>query len=301
MNEFHDVTVCLCTYKRPKRLQRLLEELARQETAERFTYSIVIADNDKLESARPVVCKFAATSSVPVVYCLEPEQNIALVRNQALANARGEYIAFIDDDEVPEKDWLFQLFDTCQKYAADGVLGPVEPHFEQAPPQWIIKGGFYDRPTHATGFVIDWSEGRTGNLLFKRKIIGDIAQVFLPEFGSGGEDRDFFKRMIESGRVFVWCNEAVVYETVPPIRWKRSFMLRRALLRGKVSLVGPNSRISKVAKSAIAVPAYTIALPFLLVSGQHRFMKYLIKTFDHLGRILSFLGIDVVKEKYVTE
>jgi len=45
--------------------------------------------------------------------------------------------------------------------------------------------------------------------------------------------------MIERGHAFVWCNEAVVYEVVPPVRWRRTFMLRRALLRGKVSPLDP--------------------------------------------------------------
>jgi succinoglycan biosynthesis protein ExoM len=190
---------------------------------------------------------------------------------------------------------------TCSECKADGVLGPVKPHFENEPPRWIIKGRFFERPTDDTGFTIDWTKGRTGNLLFKRRILDGMEEPFKPEFGSGGEDRNFFKRMIGRGHVFVWCNEAVAYETVPPVRWKRSFMLKRALLRGKVSLADPSSRMLNLTKSVIAIPAYTVALPFLLVMGQHRFMKYLVKTFDHLGRILTFLGIDVVKEKYVTE
>ena len=56
-------------------------------------------------------------------------------------------------------------------------------------------------------------------------------QPFNPEFRQG-EDQDFFRRMIDHGHVFIWCNEAVAYEVVPPIRWKRTFMLKRALLRG---------------------------------------------------------------------
>ena len=44
---------------------------------------------------------------------------------------------------------------------------------------------------------------------------------------------------IEQGHYFVWCNEAPVYETVPPERWKKSVILKRALLRGKVNLTTP--------------------------------------------------------------
>jgi hypothetical protein len=49
------------------------------------------------------------------------------------------------------------------------------------------------------------------------------------------------------------------------------------------------------------VPLYTIALPFLLIAGQHWFMKYLIKLCDHVGRLLAWLGFNPGGDVYVTE
>ena len=107
--------------------------------------------------------------------------------------------------------------------------------------------------------------------------------------------------MIQKGHAFVWCEEAVAYETVPAIRWNRKFMLKRALLRGKISLKHASSGGKDVLKSVIAMPAYALALPVLLVVGQHAFMKYLVKAFDHARTLMAFVGLDPVKEKYVTE
>jgi hypothetical protein len=53
-------------------------------------------------------------------------------RNKALLHAEGNFIAFIDDDEFPEDDWLCNLFKACMRFGVDGVLGPVNPHFEIA-------------------------------------------------------------------------------------------------------------------------------------------------------------------------
>src|SRR5205085_902502 len=103
---------------------------------------------------------------------------------------------------------------------------------------WVVKGNFYDRASYPTGFVIDWKKGRTGNVLLKRHLFDADTPPFRPEFVTG-EDQDFFGRMIDKGYVFIWCHEALAYETVPPIRWKRTFMLRRALLQGATSLVHP--------------------------------------------------------------
>jgi len=81
-------------------------------------------DNDRDQSAKDTVGEFARTSLVEVVYCTETEQNISLARNKALEFAKGDLIAWIDDDEFPNKDWLLILFKTLQKFGSDGVLGP---------------------------------------------------------------------------------------------------------------------------------------------------------------------------------
>jgi succinoglycan biosynthesis protein ExoM len=294
------ISVCICTYKRPDFLKRLLTELGRQDTGGLFTYSIVVADNDHLESAKAVVSDFMATSTITVAYCVEPRQNIALTRNKAVENAHGDFLAFIDDDEFPTPSWLLTLFNACNEYGTDGVLGPVKRYFDEPPPKWILKGDFYERATYPTGYVIDWRKGRTGNVLLKRSILPTDELPFNAEFRNG-EDQDFFRRMIERGHKFIWCDEAVAYEVVPPIRWKRSFMLRRALLRGAMEPETATFRARDLLKSVIAVPVYVVILPFALVLGHHRFMRFLVSLCDHVGKLLAFVGINPIKEPYVTQ
>src|SRR5437879_2599650 len=299
-DETRHISVCICTYKRPRFLKRLLEELGGQDTSGLFTYSIVVADNDHLQSAKAVVLNFAAASTIPITYCVEPRQNIALTRNKAIENANGDFVAFIDDDEFPTKGWLLTLFKACNKYNVDGVLGPVKRHFDEEPPKWVVKGKFYERPTYTTGFVIDWRKGRTNNVLLKKRIFAASTQPFRPEFRTG-EDQDFFRRMIEKGYVFIWCNEAVAYEVVPPIRWKRTFMLRRALLQGTSSQLHPTFGLRDIAKSLIAVPVYTAVLPIALISEPRRWMLCLMKLCDHMGKLLALAGIDLISKPYVTD
>lgn len=294
------ITVCVCTFKRPRFLRRLLRELVSQETNDRFTYSIVVADNDSQQSARPLADEFDQATGISLAYCVEVRQNIALTRNKAIAHAKGNLVAFIDDDEYPIRRWLLTLFEALERFDVAGVLGPVKPEFECPPPKWVIDGRFYDRPSYPTGFVIDWRKGRTGNVLLKRAIFPRDEPPFRSELLTG-EDQDFFRRMIEQGHKFVWCHEAMAYEIIPASRWKRSFLLRRALFRGKVSLLHPTSRLLEVAKSIIAVPVYSAALPIMLVLGQGTFMRYLVKLCDHSGKLLALIGVSPVKESYVTE
>jgi succinoglycan biosynthesis protein ExoM len=291
------ISVCICTFKRAELLRQLLERLISQRTDGLFTYSVVVADNDFQRSAEQVVAAFSSTTQLPVTYCVEPQQNIALARNKALQHAEGDFIAFIDDDEFPADDWLCNLFKACIAYGVDGVLGPVKPHFESSPPQWVEKGKFFERPNYSSGYELTWTQARSGNVLFRKDILTGFNSPFRSEFDTAGEDMDFFRRMMEKGHRFVWCNEAVVYEEVPSSRCNRSYLLRRALLRGSNFPKHPRGRLSNAAKSLVAVPCYTVALPILAVFGQHVFLRYLVKIFDHTSRLLAYLGLRLVTQR----
>jgi hypothetical protein len=137
---------------------------------------------------------------------------------------------------------------------------------------------------------------RTSNVIFRRKILDGAQAPFRAEFGTGGEDADFFLRMIKNGCIFVWCNEAVVYEAVPPTRCTRGYLLRRALHRGNNSFKLREGHVRSIVKSFVAVPVYGLALPFLFIAGDHYFMKYMIKFCDHAGKLMALLRIKPFKE-----
>lgn len=300
MRQRHHICVCVCTYKRPELLRRLLSKLEEQETEGLFDYSIVIVDNDRSESARQTVESYALQSKISISYYVEPEQNIALARNKAIENGKGSFVSLIDDDEFPAERWLLNLYKALNRYKSSGVLGPVLPYFEKEPPRWVLKGRFFDRPTHPTGYVLGWENTRTGNALLERRLFTEDRKWFDPAYGSGGEDRDFFRKKIEEGNIFfVWCNEAPVFETVPQDRWKRTVLLKRALLRGKMALNSTGSKPVSVLTSTVAIAIYAVCLPLFFIVGHAVFMKYLIKSCDHLGKVLAFFGIDWVREKYV--
>ena len=295
----HDICVCICTYKRPQMLASLLRSLPRLLTGNCIRLSVVVADNDHEESAKPTVSAFQSSSDVPVTYIVEPVRNIALARNKAVANADGDFLAFIDDDEVPGDEWLIRLYDTLIACRADGVLGPVVPRFESPPPRWVTRGRLFERRAFPTGTGLAAPRDmRTGNVLLSASLFRGRAQPFDPYFGlTGGEDTDFFARALRDGRVFVWCNEAPVFETVPPSRTKRAYLLKRALLRGATAADRGERGLMTVAKSCWAFLLYAAALPVLLVMGHHLFMRYLISDCDHIGKLLAVCGIRPFKER----
>jgi len=295
MNNLKHICICICTYKRPRLLHRLLFLLQSLETNNLFDYSIVIVDNDYKSSAKKTIAHFENNSSLKLRYFVEPIQNIAIARNRAIANSKGDYVALIDDDEMPIKSWLLNLFTTIQHYECDGVLGPVLPYFEVNPPAWIHKGKFFQRPNHHTGHNLHWTQTRSGNALLRRHVFNGEESIFKPEYGSGGEDRNFFRRMINKGFKFKWCAESIVLESVPEERCKRAFMLKRALLRGQT----PQYNRFDYILSFFAIIFYTPSLLILQLLGHHLFMKYLVKDFDHIGRLMTIFGVKIIKDRYV--
>jgi succinoglycan biosynthesis protein ExoM len=291
------ISVCICTYKRPLALKRLLVKLERQDTEGLFTYSIVVADNDEARSAEAVVHEAHA---VALKYCVEPVRGIARARNKVIENAEGDFVALIDDDEFPISDWLLKLFTACQTYDVDGVLGPVKRHFGEKPPVWLEKSRLYDRRVNPTGMAVEWREARTGNALLKRRVFDGDAAPFRPEFKSG-EDQDFFRRKIEEGRAFIWSRDAEVFEVIPQARWTRRYYLRKALMQGGNSALHPDCGALSILKSVVAVPVYAVVLPFALLAGQHRFMALLVKVCDHAGKLLAAMHVNPIREEYVSD
>jgi succinoglycan biosynthesis protein ExoM len=300
MTSLPHISVCVCTYKRPALLERCLLSIAAQRTEDRFTYSVVVADNDAAESGRDTVERVAAAAPVAIEYCVEPQQNIARTRNRAVRQAKGVYVAFLDDDEFTQPDWLLTLYRTLEEYQADAVLGPVHPYFEPTTPRWVIDGGFYDRPVLPTGTRLPWIKCRTGNVLLRREVLGVEAEPFDPACLSG-EDQDFFRRKSEAGYSFIWCHGAGAREAVPRSRWRRGFLVRRALFRGIFAQRNHGLQPWRLLQAVISMPVYALLLPIALTLGQARFMRCVFQLSYHAGRLLGFLGLNPIRQAYVID
>jgi glycosyltransferase involved in cell wall biosynthesis len=293
------ISICICTFRRPEMLKKLLDNIRTQRTDGLFSFSVVVVDNDKDESGAEVAHNAQLGAPFSIEYLLEPEQSISLARNRAVKNAKGDFVAFIDDDEFPDDCWLLRLYTTLRDSRSDGVLGPIKPHFDNAPPNWLVKSGILERKSYKTGELIsNPNDTRTGNVLIEKGLFNEANGNFDPRYGrTGGGDVDFFNRLMLKGYRFVYCGEAVVYETVPPERQKRSYYTKRAFTRGMTTAMYVPFLSIGTLKSLMAIILYTPALPLAFLFGQHHFMKYLIKDCDHIGKILKYLGIEIVKNR----
>lgn len=295
-----DISICVCTYKRPQQLQNLVAALARQELGS-LRVEIVVADNDPAGSAQAVLRELAATSPLPIVSRHVTTPNISLARNATVHAAQGEWVAFVDDDEEPVPNWLAALTATQRSYRADAVFGPVWPRYDPAIPEWIQTGGFFDRQQYPTGTHIDARDARTGNALVRRKLLLDIPGPFDPAYGrTGGEDTVLFAQLAELGTIMVWCDEATVSEYVPATRATLRWLLQRSY-RGGQSYIQSELRVlaggakwrragylgaKAIVQMGVAALLALVYAPF----ARPRALKWLRTAVAQVGKLTSLVG-----------
>lgn len=223
------IDICICTFRRPA-LSDTLGSIALLET-EGHEVRLIVADNDHEPSARPLVDRMAAELPFPVQYVHAPAANICIARNACLDHAGGDYIAFVDDDEVVSPRWLAELVSQAGRSGAAAVLGPVRAVYADDAPAWMARGDFHSTlPVFVSGRILT---GYTCNVLV-RWDKPYRALRFDPTLGrSGGEDTDFFYRLTELGGRIDYAPDAVVEEPVPAARATMAWLIRRRLRFGQ--------------------------------------------------------------------
>jgi len=302
LNRAH-ISVCICTYKRPQLLERLLLALDSQRRDSLFSFSVVIVDNDIEESAQEKVFLAKQVVKYRIEYLQEPLQNIARARNKAILNADGDYIAMIDDDEIPCNEWLFLLYSTIISSNSDGVLGPVRPSFPEGAPEWLIKSGLCKRSSYPTGTVLTKEDQlRTGNLIYHRRVLNKGLSLFNERYGlTGGEDIEFLDKRIDEGFRFVWCEEAPVFEAILPERWLLSFYVKKSIrlggLTGEKMKGGEFPLVTNLLKSILLTVGYALLLPVTALFGKHVLARSLVGFMYHLSRLMGTIGIVFIRDR----
>lgn len=235
------LTTALCTYNRAGLLRRALESVEKQTLPDR-TLEILIVDNGSTDHTREIVA--AAQLANPAIrYVVEPQPGIAHARNRALHEARGEYLAFIDDDAWADPKWLENLLAPLQLLspAPACVVGPVSLVWDGQRPEWfparfeslLCRYDMGDAPRFldAGGYLL------TTNSLFHCETLLQLGGM-RTDLGHrrkaliGGEDNDIFNRLVANGARVYYQPTARVYHPVPKERQTRRFLLRRLFWDG---------------------------------------------------------------------
>lgn len=301
----HKVGIGLCTYKRPEQLALCLQSLNQLIKPQGIDWCLLIADNDKNSSAKGVVEDFRSQSQFPIFYVVETSSGIAATRNAVLklgVEQRISELAFIDDDETVDPNWLAHSWLYYQSMESDVVTNRVITLYPHNTPEWIKKGKFYDANPIQTGQLM--YSAATGNVLFNfQKIVAEYQIFFDEDLGaSGGEDTEFFLRVRQAGMDIKGVSNAIVYEMLDPSRFSLRYLLKR-------NFMTQNSRVRYKYKNNVGKIRLLFYSCFQVVKGvlfifpggvlgRVRIYKGLVDLVSGFGRIMAFFGIHLPNDLY---
>ncbi len=224
-----DISICIPTYRRNEQLAELLAALQGVTAPETGGKTrILVIDNNPGGEARPVVEAAAAQAGgFPISYIHETRPGVSHVRNRALeANRTGDFLVFIDDDELPTRDWLVALWATWQNTGAAAVFGPVRAVYGETAPAWMVAAGIHDCPVDET--AARTHPGFTNNCLIHLPRVRQHGLGFDPALGlTGGEDIIFFDGLLQRGERLANAQSAWLTERVPPERATTGWLKQR--------------------------------------------------------------------------
>lgn len=288
------VSIIIPTFRRPARAVEAARSALAQATDASF--EIVLVDNDPEGSA---LGPLRTLIDPRIVIVHEPRAGVANARNAGLRAARGELIAFLDDDELAPPAWLAELLRVQHGHTADVVFGPVRTRLASPPRDHdAYFDAFFARdPGHAEG-PINVFYG-CGCSLIRRAALPS-SEPFSPARNEiGGEDDLLFQTMDAGGAVFAWSPNAWVWETPEPSRVTLAYTLRRAFAYGQgpatKAWTGPRRDIPAIAYWMCVGAAQTglfgvLALFAFAARTPRRAFTYR-KCVEGLGKLLWFPAI----------
>ncbi len=242
-NRLRSVMVAVCTRDRPEMLRDLLRSLAALDLSGIDCRFIVVENNDE-QTVAPIVEELTDAVGVDRVdLLLEPRQGIAFARNHALEvalDAGVDALAFIDDDEVAEPQWLAALLREANRRGLHLVGGPVGMQAaasDATAMEKMVWRGLDARcregETRGRRLLAsnrdDLITITTGNWLADLGFIRDKGLRFDEEHAlSSGEDTVFFRALRKAGGKTGWTPDAAAFENWPRERLTLTYQFRRA-------------------------------------------------------------------------
>ncbi len=234
MNPSVQVSVIVPSYNRSESLKDTLQGLGRQKTS--LHYEIIVVDNNSTDGTKEVVREFQGNFKAPLYYLFESRQGISYARNAGMRKARGELIAFLDDDTLPSPEWLTSFWRCFQEEEADLVAGKVELLWFSERPEWLSEILMKPLVTLDYGekrFQIHAKEKRIlgANFAFRRSL-ADRVGFFREDLGRrgnsliGGEDSEWFGRLIQEKAKVFYEPQAQVFHKVLGEKITEEYILR---------------------------------------------------------------------------
>lgn len=250
-------TVALCTHNHLDRLRRTLADLA-AITPPRAHWELLIVDNGCTDGTTDLLASNQwARPAASVRVVREDKLGLSNARNRAIAEAAGDYIVFIDDDETPDANWLCAYERCIEREHPDALGGAIDVLFiDGGRPAWLQDEllGFIGKLSHGTEARILTSPSTPifgGNFGFRKGVFEHIG-LFDPTLGrrgsanNGGEDTEIYRRLLAQGFKVCWMPDSVILHRIESGKLRRGYFLDLHFRQGRMEGArkrGPKRRI----------------------------------------------------------
>ena len=262
-------TVAMCTHNHADRLERTLADLPRVRPPQR-PWELLVVDNGSTDVTPQRLGEHVWPAGWQVRIVREDRLGLSNARNRAVAEARGEYIVFFDDDETADPDWLCAFERLIEAHKPDAFGGRIRVLFEDERPRWLAdellafigeinRAETVSRLTEADGSFYG------GNFGFRRSVVAQVGG-FDAQLGRkgrvniGGEEVDFYHRLLAAGLQVWWTPEAVIHHRIQAVKLRRGYFLdlhyragrvHGALARGDRSTMPPRYLVPQFARACM--------------------------------------------------
>ena len=221
------ISIVIPTYNRPEKLKECLESLTELEYS-RDSYEVIVVDDGRKKSLESVVENF--NNQIEITLLKQKNAGPATARNTGAKQAKGEFLAFTDDDCKPAPDWLNKIA-ACFANAPDSLIGgktinilPENP-FSTASQELInYLYSYYNRDPEQATFLA------SNNIAISKERFQKIGGFDTTYPRAAAEDREFCDRWLQYGNQMIYVPEVNVYHAhklTLSSYWKQHFFYGR--------------------------------------------------------------------------
>ena len=219
-----DLSIIISTYNNSASLIRTLASVVLQDADNRLWECVVVNNASTDDTAKCFEAFAKQHAEVNLRMVDEPRKGLSYGRNCGIAAAKGQFVAFIDDDETIDKGFVSAYIDLFYNHSAFAAAGALKVCYETARPKWMSH---YTEKMIAN--PIDLGSKITtitrtivpagGNMAFNKEVF-NIYGYFDTNLGRqgetllGGEENEFFDRIRNLGERIFYTPKAVAYHHI---------------------------------------------------------------------------------------
>lgn len=240
-------SLIICTYNRSASLKMTLASVANMALPASFVWELIVVDNNSKDDTPRVVSEFSRTSGLNVRYVFEKAQGLSHARNRGIREAAGDIIVFTDDDVKVDKSWFRELVNLLEETDFIAGGGKTLPLWLGKKPRWYSEEQKYGLRGVFVHFDLGDQRCETkdapfgANMAFRKSAFSKYG-LFRTDLGrsgdvlAGGEDTEFFRRLMSGKERVGYSPSAIVYHPIPAERLSKAYVQSVFFEAGKTQL-----------------------------------------------------------------